>query len=64
MENARLLDEKLKNIIREIGGRTGEEIKALVVEDIIRDMEVIIDRHSQRQLIRLLTVLKKGLDEI
>lgn len=64
MENARLLDERLKKIIREIGSRTGEEVKSLVADDIVREVETVIVKNNERQLIRLLTVIKKSLDEI
>ncbi len=63
MENARMLDERLRKIIREIGSRTGEEVKSLVVNDIIREVEAVIARNNERQLIRLLTMMKKSLDE-
>ncbi|KJS14492.1 MAG: hypothetical protein VR69_17330 [Peptococcaceae bacterium BRH_c4b] len=63
MENARMLDERLRKIIREIGSRTGEEVKSLVVDDIIREVEAVIARNNERQLIRLLTMMKKSLDE-
>ncbi|GBF35507.1 hypothetical protein DCCM_4636 [Desulfocucumis palustris] len=64
MENARLLDERLKKIIKEIGSKTGEEVKSLVIGDIIREVETITARNSQRQLIKMLSMLKKAVDDI
>ncbi len=64
MENARLLDERLKKIIREISSKTGEEVKSVVIEDIIREVETVTARNNERQLIKLLLMLKKAMDEI
>lgn len=64
MENARLLDERLRRIIKEVGSRTGDEIKSLMIGDFSREVDRITGQNNERQLIRLLTLLKKSIDEI
>ncbi len=64
MENARLLDERLRRIIREIGGRTGGEIKKGLIGDLGDCVRVALEKHSEREAVRFLTLLKKAIDKI
>ncbi len=64
MDNARLLDDRLRRIIREVSTRTGGEIKVQVVEDFTRAVDRITDQNNRRQAVNLMTMLKKSLDEL
>lgn len=64
MDNARLLDERLRRIIREVSTRTGGEIKVQMVEDFTRAVDRITEQIHRRQAINFMTMLKKSLDEL
>ncbi|MFZ5652638.1 MAG: hypothetical protein ACOY4I_17530 [Bacillota bacterium] len=62
MENARVLDERLRRIIREVSARTGGEIKLQLVEEFTRSVDRISVQNSHRQAISLMSMLKRSLD--
>lgn len=64
MENARLLDERLRRIIREVSTRTGGEMKVQMVEEFTRSVDRITDQHHRRQAINLMSMIKRSLDEL
>ncbi|GEM_PF-612428 len=64
MENARLLDERLRRIIREVSTRTGSEIKVQMVEEFTRSVDHITDQHHRRQSIKFMSMIKRSLDEL
>lgn len=64
MENARLLDERLRRIIGEIGGRTGKEIKKNLLDDFETRVCTALKDHSHRETIRLLELLKRTIEKI
>ncbi|MFZ5646358.1 MAG: hypothetical protein ACOY30_01930 [Bacillota bacterium] len=64
MENARVLDERLRRIIREVSARTGGEIKVQMVEEFTRSVDRISVHNSQMQAISLMSMLKRSLDDL
>jgi hypothetical protein len=62
MDNARLLDERLRRIIREIGGSAGEEIKKNLLNDFGERVRSALEEYAQRETLRLLLALKKAVD--
>lgn len=64
MENARILDERLRKIISEIGMRTGGEIKRGLLSDLSDCFQTTIEEHSRRETVRLLGLLKKAIDKM
>lgn len=64
MENARALDERLRKIIREVGNRTGGEIKRDLLQEFELSFSQIANYNSRTSLARTLTLFKQVLDEI
>lgn len=64
MDNARLLDDRLRRIIREVSARTGGEIKVQMVEDFTRAVDQASDQIHRRQTISFMSMLKRSLDEL
>lgn len=64
MENARLLEERLKNIIREISGQTGEEIKRHLLADLEREVAQLLKENSRQELARLLHLVKGAVEQL
>jgi hypothetical protein len=64
LENARLLDERLRRIIREISSRTGGELKVQIVEEFTRAVDRITEQNQRRQTVRMMAILKRSLDEL
>lgn len=64
MENARLLDERLRRIIREVSIRTGSEIKVQMVEEFSRSVDRLNDQHHRRQAVKFMSMIKRSLDEL
>lgn len=64
MENARILDERLRNIISEVSGRTGGEIKKGLLGDLGVCFQTAIEEHSRRETARLLELLKKAIEKM
>ncbi|MCL6612026.1 MAG: hypothetical protein K6T66_10865 [Peptococcaceae bacterium] len=64
MDNARLLDDRLRRIIREVSTRTGGEIKVQMVEDFTRAVDRITSQAHRRQALSFMTMLKKSLEEL
>lgn len=63
MENARILDERLRKIIGEVSGRTGGEIKKTLVNDIEDCVQSALEAHTRKESIRFLTLLKASIDK-
>ncbi|HPU35161.1 MAG TPA: hypothetical protein PL078_02735 [Bacillota bacterium] len=64
MDNARLLDERLRRIIREISGRTGGEIRKDLLQDFGEHVRFALEEHTRRETSRLLLNLKRAIDNI
>lgn len=64
MENARLLEEKLKNIIREISGQTGEEIKRHLLAELEREVARLFLQNSRQELARFLHLVKGAVEQL
>lgn len=64
MENARLLDERLRKIIGEVSGRTGGEIKKNLLNDFENRVHTALDEHSHRETTRFLAMLKRAIEKI
>lgn len=63
MENARLLDERLRKIIGEVSGRTGGEIKKNLLMDFEDRVRSAMEEHSYRETARFLALLKRALEK-
>lgn len=64
MENARLLDERLRKIISEISNRTGGEIKKNLLGDLGECFQAAIEKQSSKQTMRLLEQVKNAIEKI
>lgn len=64
MENARLLDERLRKIISEVSLRTGGEIKKSLLSDFHEQVRCTLEENSKRERARLLALLKKAIEKI
>lgn len=64
MENARLLDERLRKIISEVGLRAGGEIKKNLLDDFYECVRSALGENSERKTARLLVLLKRAIDKI
>lgn len=64
MENARLLDERLRRIIGEVSGHTGGEIKKNLLKDFEASVRSALEVQWRGETARLLAMLKKAVDKI
>jgi hypothetical protein len=64
MENARILEERLKRIIREVSNQTGNEIKQDLLVDLEKEVTAIVRQNSQQEVTRFLTLLKGAIHQI
>jgi len=64
MENARLLDERLRKIIGEVSGHTGGEIKKNLLREFDASVNAAMNRHSQKETVRILALLKSAIDKL
>lgn len=64
MENARLLDERLRNIIGEVSHFTGREIKKNLLQDFETMINKASERNFQKETLRILALLKNAIDKI
>lgn len=64
MENARLLDERLKRIIGEVGYRTSGEIKKNLLLEMEKSFLSVLEAHYHRETIRLLRLLSEVINKI
>ncbi len=64
MENARLLDERLKRIIGEVGYRTSGEIKKNLLQDMEKSFLGMLEAHYRRETVRLLRLLSEVINKI
>lgn len=60
MENARLLEERLKKIIREVSADTGAEIKRNLISELEKGMGEIV----QQEMVGILKLIRRALKEI
>jgi len=60
MENARVLEDRLRKIIREVSDSTGQEIK----RDLMDNFTQAVDQNNSRELLNFLVTLNKALQEI
>ncbi|MDF9408558.1 hypothetical protein L7E55_09330 [Pelotomaculum isophthalicicum JI] len=63
MENARLLDERLRKIINEVSGHTGGEIKKNLLREFEVGVKAAIENHSQKETLRILALLKNAINK-
>ncbi|OPX84164.1 MAG: hypothetical protein A4E53_03940 [Pelotomaculum sp. PtaB.Bin104] len=64
MENARLLDERLRKIIGEVSHNTGGEIKKNLLQDFEASFNKALEKNLQKETIRILALLKSAIDKI
>lgn len=64
MENARILDQRLRKIISEVSGNTGSEIKKNLLEDLSECFQTTIKEHSRRETARLLELMKRTIEKM
>lgn len=64
MENARALNERLQNIIKEVSNKTGGEIKKELLDEVTRSMEVIFKEQSDAQTQEFLYALNQALKRV
>lgn len=64
MENARILDERLRKIISEVSGRTGKEIKKNLLGDLGECFQAAMEKHSGKETFRLLELVKKAVEKM
>ncbi|AEG14105.1 hypothetical protein Desku_0483 [Desulfofundulus kuznetsovii DSM 6115] len=64
MENARILEERLKRIIREVSNQIGNEIKQDLLVDLEKEVTAIVRQNSQQEVTRFLTLLKGAIHQI
>lgn len=60
MENARLLEERLRKIIREVSTDTGAEIKRNLVTELQKEVGQIF----QQEMVTVLKLIHRALNEI
>ncbi len=60
MENARLIDERLRKIIREVSAGTGTEIK----RNLLAEFEKEVGRAVQQEMVTMLKLIRRALNEI
>lgn len=60
MENARALNERLRNIIREVSNQTGGEIK----RDLVSEFNDLLTKHSEMQTRKLLLALHNAVKKM
>jgi len=64
VENARLLDERLRRIISEVGKRTGGEINKTLLSEFEHSVRVILDERCRSETARFLALFKKAVERI
>lgn len=64
MENAKSMEDRLKRIINDISRRTGSELKTITVDQFTRQVDASIKKNNEEQLIKVLTLLKKAINDI
>lgn len=64
MENARVLDERLRKIVKEISSRTGNEIKHDLLGELEAAFHTAMEEYSRKEIIRLMMLLKKAVEKM
>jgi len=63
LENARLLDARLRKIIGEVSDRTGREIKGNLLQELEAAVNAAIEKHFQKETVRILALLKSTIEK-
>lgn len=64
MENARLLDERLRRIIAEVSHRTGGEIKKSLLQDMENSFLNMLEAHCRAETVRLLRLVRETVNKM
>jgi len=64
MENARALNERLRNIIREVSSKTGGEMKKDLLDEMYQNVEEIIKEQSDIQTREFLQALNQAVKKV
>lgn len=64
MENARLLEERLKKIFREVSSITGREIQNDLLADFKKEVSEIVQQNTRRELTRTLVLFRNVLRDL
>lgn len=64
MENARQLDERLRRIIGELGGRTGAEIKKSLLPEYEERIATLVEKQTRQETVRFLKLLKEAVSKL
>lgn len=64
MENARLLDERLKRIIGEVGYRTSGEIKKNLLMEMEKSFLSVLEANYRRETVKLLSLFSEVVHKI
>jgi hypothetical protein len=64
MENARALNERLRNIIREVSSKTGGEMKKDLLDEMYQNVEEIIKEQSDIQTREFLHALNQAVKKV
>ncbi|NLI14133.1 hypothetical protein [Pelotomaculum propionicicum] len=64
MENARILDERLKRIIGEVGHRAGSEIRRSLLQDMENSFTAALEAHCRRETEKLLKLFSEAVNKI
>jgi len=64
LENARVLDERLRKIVKEISGRTGNEIKHDLLGEVEAAFHTAMEKYSRKEITRLMVLLKKAVEKM
>jgi len=64
MENARLLEERLKKIFREVSSITGREIQNDLLADFKKEVSEIVQQNTRCELMRTLVLFRNVLRDL
>jgi hypothetical protein len=64
VENARVLDERLRKIVKEISSRTGNEIKHDLLGELEAAFHTVMKEYSRKETTRLMMLLKKAVEKM
>lgn len=64
MENARMLEDRLRRIIKEISRHTGGEIKTELLQEIESRWQQLAREQNQQNTLHTLKTIKQALDKL
>jgi len=64
LENARLLDARLRKIISEVSIYTGREIKKNLLQDIEASVNAAVEKNFQKETVRMLALLRSIIENL